>query len=103
MQNAVKGDTEAASTDGTASVAHGQTIALLIAITVGVTIFIIPLAMAGIKDFWCGILFLLYWPSFEHMDNQRIAPSLVGVLVGLGFAYLFATLPTLLGRRWAGV
>lgn len=76
---------------------HGQAIALIMAITVGVCIYIIPLGLFGIKEFWCGILFLLYWSNFEHMDNKRFIPSLVGALVGLGMAYLFATLPALLG------
>lgn len=88
---------ETSSGEQAPSMTHGQAIAMLVAVIVGVSIYVVPLGMVGIKDVWCGFLFLLYWSKVEHMDNKRIIPTLLGGLFGLGMAYMFATLPTALG------
>lgn len=100
MQGAVETEPDMAKEEQSGGVTHIQTVALLVAITIGVSIFIVPMAWLGIEDFWCGFLFLLYWSGVEHMDNKRIVPVCVGGLVGLGIAAMFAILPDVLGPAW---
>lgn len=81
---------------------HLQAIGLIIAIIVVFGIYIGVLVHFGIFEFWSGILFFLYWSSFEHMDFDRFLTVLAGALAGLAMAYMFVALPQLLGMAVGG-
>lgn len=51
----------------------------------------------GIADFWAGFLFVLYWSSVEHLQEERLPHSIVGAVTGLLVSFAMQTLPHTLG------
>ena len=70
---------------------------VLLGVVVVVGGFIGLNAALGIKEFWGGFLFLLYWTGVEHGKFEKLPGLIVGALFGLGLAYLLLALPLWLG------
>jgi hypothetical protein len=51
----------------------------------------------GIKEFWGGFLFLLWWTGVEHMKFEKLPSCIIGALVGLALSYLLHALPQWIG------
>ena len=71
---------------------------VLIGVVVVVGGFIALCAALGIKEFWGGFLFLLYWSGIEHMKFERLPHCISGALLGLLLSYLLFALPIWLGE-----
>lgn len=51
----------------------------------------------GIKDFWAGFLFVLYWSSVEHLKVERLPHCIVGAATGLLVSFALQVLPQMYG------
>ena len=75
---------------------------VLLAIIVLVALFLWLSHAVGVVQVWAGFLFILYWAGLEHVQMEKLLPSIVGSLSGLGLAYAIHALPPLLGGAgWA--
>lgn len=75
---------------------------VLSAIIVLVALFLWLSHTVGVVQVWAGFLFILYWAGLEHVQMERLLPSVVGSLSGLGLAYGMNVLPEQLGNTgWA--
>ena len=88
--------------DARASLTPGKGLLVLLAIVILVAAFIWMTHALGISQAWPGFLFILYWAGLEHVQMERLAPSVVGALAGFGIGWAMHVLPPLLGvAGWA--
>ena len=75
---------------------------VLLAIIVLVVAFLALSHAAGVTEVWAGFLFVLYWAAIEHVQMEKLVPSIVGSVAGLGIAYAMHAVPPLMGGAgWA--
>lgn len=75
---------------------------VLVAIIALVALFLTLSHLVNVVEVWAGFLFILYWAGLQHLQMDKLAPSVVGALTGLGLAYALYALPPLLGGAgWA--
>ncbi len=80
----------------------GQGLLVLLAIVALVAAFIWMTHALGITQVWAGFLFILYWAAIEHVQMERLVPSVAGALAGFAIAWSIQILPPLLGGAgWA--
>jgi hypothetical protein len=82
---------------GAAAMTPAKGLLVLAGVVVVVGAFIGLNHVLGIKEFWAGFLFLLYWTGFEHMKFDKLPSCIVGALFGLLLAYLLFALPGWMG------
>jgi hypothetical protein len=80
------------------AMAPAKGLLLLLGVVVVVGGFIGLNAALGIKEFWGGFLFLLYWTGVEHMKFEKLPGCITGALVGLLLGYLLLALPLWMGE-----
>lgn len=75
----------------------GNTLLMLIAVSVVIGIFLGLCHALGTVDYWAAFLFILYWGMFEHTDAKKLPHCIVGAMVGLLASYLLQVLPQVMG------
>lgn len=88
----------AAAPQSASAMTPAKGLLVLLGVVVVVGGFIGLNAALGIKEFWGGFLFLLYWTGIEHGKFEKLPGLIVGSLFGLGLAYLLLALPLWLGE-----
>ncbi len=91
-----------AGADARPALTPGKGLLALLAVVVLVAAFVWMNHALGVSQVWAGFLFILYWAGLEHVQMERLVPSSVGALAGLGIAYALHVLPPQLGATgWA--
>lgn len=75
----------------------GKGLLVLLAIVVLVSLYVWLAHTVGVVQVWPGMLFVLFWAAIEHVQMDKLVPSAVGALCGLGLAYSMQPLPEMLG------
>lgn len=95
-------DTAQASGAAQPPLTPGKGLLALLAIIVLVALYLWLAHAVGVSEVWPGMLFVLYWAALEHVQMDRLVPSAVGALCGLGLAFAMQPLPQWLGDAgWA--
>jgi len=76
-----------------------HSVQLFLLIVASVAAFIYLGTTIGLTTGFAGFTLLWYWATVEQAEFNRLVPSVVGALVGVGLAWLFAVLPVKFGME----